>query len=139
MCLIIERTVQPSILQEPMTVYKVLSEDRYAPVFTFLYRTNELYKTEIKESTDRICADDVAGNYLREKYSDSWSHSLELKAIGSGFHFCLNPERADQMVISYVSNTIIFEAEIPAGAEFYEDGNGLGVSNQIIVKEKYEL
>lgn len=142
MCLIIERQ-PPKIAKEDFAVYKVLTTEGSACIQSFHYEMNKLYSTNIEECNDFSVADEKSLQYIRKKYGIHWSakhvrDSFNLISLGVGYHSCNTPERAKSLKEEYGYYFTIFIAIIPKDSQYYEDPTGLIVSNQIIIKHKYD-
>lgn len=130
MCLITTQK-EPLIAKKAMTVYKALSYDLLSPYTYYQYIPHILYETEIKNSSEWSCYDNVDMDYLNEKYGKAWSAGQvkKLKCIGAGFHSALTKERLRGEVGEH-----LYECVIPSGSSYFLDETGLCVSNRIIIK-----
>lgn len=137
MCLIIEKDVKPSIAEEDIVVYKVLTPSRNAPIYNFPYERDKLYTTVIQESEYFDVPDRDCSEYLKENYGEDFKKRKDLKSLGQGFHSCYTLDRAKILSRSWsiLRRYRIYKAIIPKGSEYYKGGTDLVVSNQIIVQE----
>ena len=122
---------KPKIAKTNKTVYKVMyiygAKEASSQFSRFKYFLNQLYTCDIKEIDDNCSYDDIA---LR------WKNDLriEYKSIGEGFHSFYKKRMCDDMI--NVNNLSFYKCIIPKGSKYYEDGTGLVVSNQIIIKKR---
>lgn len=132
MCLITEQKT-PLIAQKDMRVYKILKEDLISPYQYFQYEQETLYKRKIMKSSEWTAFDSVCSSYLSNHFPGWRSTSVkELKCIGRGIHSARTKKRL-QNTMNKRRGEKIFRCTIPKGSEYYLDGTGLCVSNQIII------
>ena len=164
MCLITTQK-EPIKITEDLTVYKIVryntKDIRFSHYYNcFNYNCGELYKTEIKESTEvnyfDSLADELNGisKLLADSYIEPSQLSLSKKRklfkengfliLGQGYHF-ITKEGLELRDKSMLSNNFIsccFDTicisicTIPKGSLVYYDKSGLGISNQIIITHK---
>lgn len=143
MCLITKQDV-PKIAKKDIKVYKLLNKedkDSARSIYRyFCYELNTTYKTNIEDIDDPCTFDNKSTLYLKETYP-GWGDNISvnrralisnnLKSYGPGFHSCVTKERCYPTAKDGPYD--LYECTIPAGSEYYEDGNDLIVSNQIII------
>jgi hypothetical protein len=144
MCLIVPNTQQPVVLEEDMTVYKMVKVPDcrsrvHSFYYPFTYEFGQLYETELDTSDQTSCYDKVDGDYLASLYSNrcGWSgwvdavQNGELVAYGPGFHTCTTPERPK--ILSRCG--AIVECTIPAGSTVLTEPTGCVVSDRLIINK----
>jgi hypothetical protein len=146
MCLItLQQT--PSIAEEDITVYKILHRKSKSTAYQYFeYEVGKLYLTEIEivqKHEKWLAFDKIALKWL-DSISPNWSRRKpsNLICIEKGFHSAMNSERLtdkNDKKDNIIYNFILWEFIIPKGSEYYVDGTGLCVSNQIIMKENGEV
>ena len=142
MCLLTLAT-SPRITKEDITVYKLVEIVRHselqsvnATMFPFTYEKDVLYQQQLVSSKkpsyffDSKAGVEFGVNNLsdREGAYEEKVISLNINFIHDGFHSALNRERFAEPR----RGEAIKEFKIPAGSQYYRDGSGLLVSNQII-------
>jgi hypothetical protein len=142
MCLI-TRQMQPLIAENDMIVYKILRVNLQSPYWYFRYEQNKVYKTEILDAPSNKCTvfDNREFEFLKKEKID-WANEEWIKenketirCISAGFHAATTPGRLNNTV--WELTEILFKCTIPKGSEYFEDGDELIVSNQIIINEEY--
>lgn len=122
--------LEPKIAQEDIIVYKEMRTvpGGYSSIIKgCFYAPKILYETKIEESKDFSSFDEIASSW-RFQLRDS---GISFKSIGAGFHAAKTYDRLEE---SGVNGQNIIQSLIPKGAEYYEDGTNLIVSNKIIIK-----
>lgn len=146
---------ESGVFIEPNSLSDIRPESKkyvVALIQDFTYFFNTLYETEMtcctpsseldvilfdrkswghaRQLTEHL--DSSKGNYGDPIYIKAFfalqQYPDKFKLITTGFHSIESIER-----IKYSSRKNIYKCVIPAGAEYYSDGNGLMVSNKIIV------
>lgn len=136
MCLIVKKGTRSKILKENMIVYKQIeripNSDAVSSTYYsgFVYEPNVLNKETIRTSSDSCAHDFGAMMFILKKTNDASlrvaMYNKTITAYGSGFHFATTRERLD--CLEYYIATFV----IPAGSKIILDGNGLGITNQIM-------
>lgn len=137
MCLITDQ-LTAKIATEDIVVFKALkkvnkeSARSYMSSTGFTYTLGETYRTEIKDSCDWTPLDERNRNFLNRHHPKWYSENTNvLKCIGQGFHAAKTPNRMKGFDGS--NGESIYQGTIPAGSEYFEDGDGLIVSNSICI------
>ena len=136
MCTIIKLSQKnrPRIATKDIQVYKVGSWINRNDQFTSKYYghdyvSDQLYTAEFSYSNNDSCSDSTEADYyvkLREK-------GVKQVFVGQGFHAYVSIDRISREYGFKPINLGLFV--IPKGAEYYLNGAGNIVSNQIIFKE----
>lgn len=136
MCLITDQK-EPKVAEQDITVYKIL-EGLTSPYNYFHYELGKLYETEIEEDDEWCCFDAKDAEYLTSNFED-WERGRngKLQCFGAGFHSISSIDRAREFVRNDGS-MIIYEAIIPKGAQYYENGSQLAISNKLIIVKELE-
>ncbi len=134
MCLIIEKTVEQKVATEDIHAFKALEGGMVSPIQRLQYIADKLYETEMQETEEMICSDNVAEEYLRNKYSD-WTKNSLLKSIGRGFHALTTLGRANSYMKTSHSS-YVYPCIIPKGSLYYISETQEIVSNKIIIKDE---
>ena len=123
----------PRTAKRDITVYKLVNifvKGHYSlirsPYNPFTYEDGIVYRAEMSDTGDKWFFDDLDVNY--------WVDKLPSKIIATGFHAATNRERINTYELICLPNRMIVEFIIPKGSLYYKDGNGLIVSNQIMLK-----
>lgn len=136
MCLITTQK-KPLVATEDIKVYKLLNKDMSTLYVDYRYKPDILLKTQVRQSDDWSCFDDIDYDYLNKNFKGWTRGHKELKCFGQGFHAALSIKR---FLKTKSKSDIIFPATVPKGSRYYLDATGLIVSNQIIVhKDPVEL
>jgi hypothetical protein len=150
MCLITRQTT-PIILEEDLTVYKLVSVWRTSKSYNifhsyiqgFSYEKKVLYKTTIKRSeypkwSDKKASKDYgfgnAKNLSQLKHLEELQKE-DLVGYDRGFHSYLKRRGLLKRSSYGLKSDRIVECIIPKGSEVYYDESGLCISNQITVKK----
>jgi len=137
MCLITKQQ-EPIILDKDLEVYKIVyfdTRDQSArPVirYSFKYKLNKLYSTEIKESENPVYTDAEDMSYWeKEGVNLEYNIPSHIKIFGQGYHFYTELGRAISVLGLFGK---IVKCIVPKGSQVYY-GHQLGVSNQIIITD----
>lgn len=141
MCIATRQTA-PKIARRARTVYKIVSGKDYSSMFCdpkhkIIYQKGVVYHAEMKDTGSRASFDGQAGLRLLKLLGENYEDRLdELNWIGSGFHFATSKKRLEKTCKLQKQYGDYFKAKIvsfriPKGAQYYLDGDGLGVCNQI--------
>lgn len=143
MCLITEQKT-PLIAESDIIVYKQVRnvEDNLNLVLStnqsFPYTLKKLYETEIKPRVlQRFSyADYIVDEYYTKVYGNDYRYNQELLQLAEGFHFYRNLDRVEPIKRRNDAFYCIVKCIVPAGAIYYVDSTGLGISNKIIIDSK---
>ena len=139
MCLV-TKIKKVKIAKRDITVWKILNED-LSTIFqeNFQYNKGELVKSSFSyDHQDGHWK--VFNNNIRKKLNDKyprWSFKHKgMMCIARGLHSVLTKKdaiRYSNEGLSKFFNAKVFKAVIPKGSEYYKDGFGQIVSNQLII------
>jgi len=146
MCLITHHKI-PEILEEDLTVYKILSENLISKYWHFKYEFNQLYETDFSFVDKNNLSDwkyfDLIEAVALTKALNKDLYSLKdlkedgvLICIAEGFHSATTTKRLRLFDEAYKFSYIqyeIFTCTVPKGATIYRGYTDLIVSNQIII------
>lgn len=136
MCTVIEKRKMnhPLIAKHDMKVYKICKRSSFEDsavsiIVHFGYEKDELYTAEFSYHTDRTSTWDT----VERKYGDKLKRKVYVEG---GFHSLRKPDMTRNGTITLFSMCVFI---IPKGAEYYKNGAGMIVSNQIIFKKYLKL
>jgi len=147
MCLITKKPIK--IATKDIVVYKVLNENMVSPHFSFTYKLNKEYSSEIKFDNDWSTVDKISTEIVKKI---ALSKNLKVSCFivekenlikigfncyGKGRHSFKTFERAYKSVItsSYDESQLIVKGIIPKGAEYIVGEDECVISNKIILTE----
>lgn len=129
----------PQIAEEDLIVYKAVYRSAEhqirSEIQLFIYEFGRLYTEELKPESnlylaqfydDRACNQEIKMG-IRNEFRVI-IQSEDNKTISRGFHSARSASR-------FGSRSTIVECTIPKGSIYYEDGDELIVSNQIIINK----
>jgi hypothetical protein len=128
MCTVIKKNQRVEIAKEDFNVYKALNDNLRSPYQGFLYVVDKLNETTMTVDDEFGCYDDPEYEYCIQ------IGMKNCRYVYKGFHSLRNP---DLKRLSY-NDEFIYTFIVPKGARYYENGVGNIVSDQIILKCKYE-
>lgn len=139
MCLITEQTT-PEVLKEDLEVFKIvqLLDDWIRAIHEiFTYKLGRLYTAELGITTEQSCGTDDLVNLVYGNFIERTDNKSKLTNVTTGFHFYTTEERMSGSLLlsKYFKNHVVVKCIIPKGSLIMRDSTGLGVANQIIVKE----
>lgn len=133
MCLIVDKNLNPEVITEPKTVYKLITYEDGRPLSFFIkhpYQFGVEAYAQIEENNQFTFCGERDRKLAEKAFGDEL---YSTKSIGPGIHYYADVEalKEDWPGMSYNSDKGIMECLIPSGAEIIESW-GLGVTNRLI-------